>query len=142
MEKTAAQKIREMAAQGESSRIPTMAEMLVEQAYGENCYDGREITLQLARLKEHAEFTPQMAVKSSVFIAGFIKRLYGRLARAVLAPAFRQQSMYNMEIASCMWKMKEESDRREKELSGRVEELEQRLSALEARLNAVHANID
>ena len=142
MEKTAAQKIKEMAARGETSRIPTMAEMLVEQAYGEGCFDGREITLQLARLREHAGLTPQMAVKSSVPGAGFIKRLYGKLAGAVLAPVFRQQSMYNMELASCLWKLKEQSDMREKELAGRMEELERRLLALETSPDAAHSNTD
>lgn len=131
MEKTAAQEIRELAAQGEASRIPTLAQMLVEQAYGEGAYDGREVTLQLARLKEHAELEPRMAVKSSIPGAGAVKRLYGKLAAAVLAPVFRQQSMFNMELASCLWKMKEESDLREKELAGRIEELEKRLLALE-----------
>ena len=131
MEKSAAQEIKEMATQGENSQIPTLAEMLVEQAYGEGRYDGREITLQLARLKGHAELVPQMAVESSIPGAGFIKRLYGKLAGAVLAPVFRQQSMYNMELASCLWKMKEQADLREKELEKRIEELEKRLLQLE-----------
>lgn len=131
MEKTAAQEIKEMAAQGENSQIPTLAEMLVEQAYGEGCYDGREITLQLARLKEHAASVPQMAVESSIPGGKFIKRLYGKLAGAVLAPVFQQQSLYNMELASCLWRMKEEADLKEKELTGRIEELEKRLLQLE-----------
>lgn len=131
MEKTAAQEIRELASQGEASRIPTMAQMLVEEAYGEGAYDGREVTLQLARLKEHAGLVPQLAVKSSVPGVGAIKRLYGKLAAAVLAPVFRQQSMFNMEVASCLWKMKEEFDLREKKLTGRIEELEKRLPSLE-----------
>lgn len=142
MEKTAAQKIREMAAQGEASRVPTMAEVLVEQAYGEGCYDGREITLQLARLKGHADLTLQMSIESSVPGVGLIKRLYGKLARAVLAPVFRQQSMYNMELASCLWKMKEQSDMREEELTGRLEETERRLLALEKSLNAAYSDTD
>jgi len=131
MEKTAAQEIREMAAQGESSQIPTLAEMLVEQAYGEGSYDGKEITLQLARLKEHARLTPQMAVESSIPGVGWVKRLYGKLAVTVLAPVLRQQSMYNMELASCLWRMKEQTDLREKELANRIEELEKRLLQLE-----------
>ena len=131
MEQTAAQEIKEMAAPGENSRIPTLAEMLVEQAYGEGCYDGREITLQLARLKEHAALKPQLAVESSIPLGKFIKRLYGKLAGAVLAPVFQQQSLYNMELASCLWRMKEEADLKEKELTGRIEELEKRLLQLE-----------
>ncbi len=131
MEKTAAQEIKEMAVPGENSQIPTLAEMLVEQAYGEGCYDGREITLQLARLKEHAASVPQMAVESSIPGGKFIKRLYGKLAGAVLAPVFQQQSLYNMELASCLWRMKEEADLREKELTCRIEELEKRLLQLE-----------
>lgn len=131
MEKTAAQELKEMAAQGDTSRIPSLAEMLVEQAYGENAYDGKEITLQVARLKSHAELAPRMAMKSSIPGVGLIKRLYGKLAGVVLAPIFQQQSMYNMELASCMWKMKEQMDLQEKELSDRIAQLEERLLQLE-----------
>ena len=131
MEKTAAQEIKEMAAQGNPSRIPTLAEMLVEQAYGEDCYDGKEITLQLARLKEHAALVPQMAVESSVPGGRFIKRLFGKMAGMVLAPVFQQQTMFNMELASCIWSMKEQADVREKELTDRIAQLEKRLLELE-----------
>lgn len=125
MEKTAAVKIKEMAAAEDGSQIPGFAEVIVEQAHGEEGYGGDRLALQLARLEQHSQFTPELNTESSRWGGSFIKRLFGKMARAVLKPVFQQQSMYNMEVASSVWAMKEEMDRSQKQIQERLRQLEE-----------------
>lgn len=135
MEKTAAEEIKERAAMGDSGRVPEFAEVIVGQVCGEGAYDGEELTLRLARLKARSEEAlPQLAVKSSVFGLGFVKRLYAKLAETVLAPIFRQQRQYQMELAGCMWDLKERMNGRERQLEERLGQLEGQKEALEERI--------
>lgn len=134
MEKTAAEEIKERAAIGGSSQTLKFDEMIVEQVWGEGAYDGEELTLRLARLMERSQMVPEMAVKSSVPGAGLVKRLYGKLAGAVLAPIFQHQSQYHMELANCMWDMKERTGKNEEQLENRILSLEKQKEELEEHL--------
>lgn len=136
METTAATKIKEMAAKGSPSQIAGFADIVVEQLHGEKRYDGKQVTLQLARLEQHSQFTPEMNMRSSLPGIGFVKRLYGKMAKAVLGPAFQQQCQYNMEVVSCMWEMLDQIDRSEKQMMDRIKQLEEEKEDLKNRLQS------
>lgn len=130
----AAEEIKRRAAEGNDSQTLAFSQFLVEEICGEGSYDGKGLTLQLARLKEHGqEPIPKMAVESRLPGVGLLKRLFGKVAAAVLLPVFQHQNQYNMELASALWEMKVEMDKRERLLLDRIEQVERENEMLKRR---------